>query len=80
MKQHFKVPSYPKAEEAKETEVGVQGEGLRLLARMIARIYARDIQGEKRACGTACNCEKTGITTPTCLQQKPGSSRQSTRG
>ena len=46
MKKHFKVSSYPKAEEAKETEVGVQGEGLRLLARMIARIYARDIQGK----------------------------------
>ncbi len=60
MKKHFKVSTYPKAEEAKETEVGVQGEGLRLLARMIARIYARDIQGGKRACGTTCNCEKNG--------------------
>jgi hypothetical protein len=60
MKKHFKVSSYPKAEEAKETEAGVQGEGLRLLARIIARIYVRDIQGRERAGGTNCNCEKNG--------------------
>ena len=51
--------SYPRTEKEQQTNGALQGEGLRLLARIIARIYAQDTKKQSEMGATQAIAKRT---------------------